>query len=106
MCLLLAARGRRGVRRDRSRQDDLYGAGQLLGSLMRHLRGLASIEVPLVSRGVHGPAGLGALIAAACRAERLAARHLGAHPRAVPVPVVAPATQEEHLAAPGTCHKP
>jgi len=60
---LLADRGRRVVRRDRSRREHLYGGGQVLGSLMRHLRGLASIEVALLASGVVGAAGLGPLVA-------------------------------------------
>jgi hypothetical protein len=62
---LLAGRGRRFMRRDRSRREHLYGIAVGLGSLMRHLRGLASIEVALLPRGVVGSARFGALIAAA-----------------------------------------
>jgi hypothetical protein len=42
------------VHRDRSRRIDDYIRGQLLGSLMRHLAGLVSIEVALVPGGVMG----------------------------------------------------
>jgi len=43
--LLAAAREQRVVRWNRSRQDHLYGRGQLGGSVMRHLWALAPIEV-------------------------------------------------------------
>src|ERR1041385_6184509 len=48
MSCLLAARGRCVVHRDRGRRIDHYVRGQLLGRLMRHLRGLVSIEVALM----------------------------------------------------------
>jgi hypothetical protein len=62
---LLAARDRRDVRRDRSGREHLYVLACGLGSLMRHLRGLASIEVALLPGGVVSAALVGALIPAA-----------------------------------------
>jgi hypothetical protein len=61
---LPAGRGRRVMRRDRSRREHLYGIAVELGSLMRHLRGLASIEVALLPCSVVGSTRFGALIAA------------------------------------------
>jgi len=57
--------GWRAVRCRRRRRDQLYGGGQLLGSLMRHLCGLEAIEVRLLPGGVVGPARVGLLVAAA-----------------------------------------
>ena len=64
MDLLLAAHVRclRTVRCRRWRRDHLYGSGQVLGSLMRHLRGLAPIEVCLLAGGMVDPARLALLI--------------------------------------------
>jgi ABC-type spermidine/putrescine transport system permease subunit II len=67
---------------------------------MRHLRGLASIEVPLVSRRVVSAASLRALIATAGCADRFASSDLGAVFAAVPIAVVAPTAEEEHLPTP------
>jgi len=97
MVLLLAARDQRVVRCHRDRRHDLYGLGQVLGRLMRHLRGLASIEVCLLPRGVVDPACFGLLVAATRGANRLASRELGAAVAAVRVAVVAPPAEEEHL---------
>lgn len=52
------------MHRDRIQREDLYVLGYERGSLMRHLRGLASIEVALLPGRMVGTAGLGALIAA------------------------------------------
>jgi hypothetical protein len=67
MVVLLAAsdRGVRVVRCRRRRRDHVYDGGQVFGSLMRHLRGLESIEVRLLPGGMVGSAGLGLLVAAA-----------------------------------------
>jgi len=73
---------------------------------MRHLGGLALIEVPLLPRGVVGPAGLGPLIRPARGAQGVPTSRLGAFIAAVPVTAVAPAAQIEHLQAPGTAHEP
>jgi hypothetical protein len=51
------------VRRGRSRLAHLYVLKQLLGSLMRHLRGLTSIEIALLARGVMCPTGSSPLVA-------------------------------------------
>jgi hypothetical protein len=69
MHYLLAARGRRVVRQDRSWRDHVYGSGQVFDKvqcpnlgLMRHLRGLTLVEVALLTNGVAGPPGLGPLV--------------------------------------------
>lgn len=97
--VLLAARDRCVMHRGRQRRRDLYDRGQVLGSLMRHLRGLDAVEVPLLASGVVGPAGRGPLIALARLALRGVARQGGADPGAVGLPVVAEAAQEEELPA-------
>jgi hypothetical protein len=100
MVFLLAAshRGLRVMRRRRRRRDHLYDGGQVLGSLMRHLRSLTPIEVALLPRGMIGPTRLGLLIATTGGALRLASPHLAAGVAAVDVAVVAPPAEEEHLA--------
>jgi hypothetical protein len=72
---------------------------------MRHLRDLASIEVPLVARGVICTTSLRLLIAATRRPHRLASRNCRASPRAVPMTIVAPGAQKEDLAAPSAGHE-
>ena len=72
---------------------------------MRHLRGLAPVEVALVARGVISPAGRGPLVAAIRGAYGLASRKCRACPSAVPIVIVAPGTQEEDLAAASTGHE-
>jgi hypothetical protein len=59
---------------------------------MRHLRGLVSIEVSLLPRGMMGAPGLGLLVSAGCRQERCATSRLAAGRRAISVTTVAPAT--------------
>jgi hypothetical protein len=73
---------------------------------MRHLRGLASIEVALLAGRVVGAALVGPLIPAARGPARLASPEGGAPARAVAMAVVAPAAEEEHLPAPRAGHKP
>src|SRR5262249_58159503 len=94
--LLAAARDRRVVRRGRRRQDHLYDCGQVWGSLMRHLRDLEPVEVPLLPRRVVRPTGVGLLIAAARGTNRLAAAMLSASIGAVDVAVVAPAAERKN----------
>jgi hypothetical protein len=110
---LLAARGRRVVRQDRSWRDHVYGGGQVFDKvqcpnlgLMRHLRGLALIEVALLAGRMMGSARRGPLVTTTRRAHRIAARRFGAVLVAVPVTVVAVGAQEEHLAASPTGDKP
>jgi hypothetical protein len=110
---LLAAHGRRILRRDRSWRDHVYGAGQVYDKvqcpnpgLMRHLRGLALIEVALLAGRVIGPPCLGPAVRATRRSDRVAARRLGAVVVAVPVAVVAIGAQEEHLATSSADHEP
>jgi hypothetical protein len=69
---------------------------------MRHLRGLAPIEVALLPRRVIGPAGLGLLIPAAGAAPGIPSPELAAGLAAVHVAVVAPPAKEEHLIAAAT----
>jgi len=64
---------------------------------MRHLGGLASIEVRLLPRRVVGLARGRLLIAPPRAAHRLASRQHGTQVAAVRVDVVAPPAQEEHL---------
>jgi hypothetical protein len=56
ICLLLAGRGRGVVHRHRTRHDDLYGDGQVFGTLMRHEAGRAPIAELLLTRSVIAPA--------------------------------------------------
>jgi hypothetical protein len=96
---LLAARDRRLMRGHRSRRDDLYGSGQLFGRLMRHLPGLASIEVTLLPGGVLGAASVAALVSPSRRTHRIAASSQRAQLAAVAVAVIAKPANEEDLAA-------
>ena len=73
---------------------------------MRHLRGVTLIEVTLLTGRMADPAGLGPLVCAARRSERIAARRLGAVVVAIPVSVVTVGAQEEHLAASPADHEP
>jgi len=110
---LLAARGRRVVRRDRNRQDDFYVLGQVFGrlerpvsGLMRHLREVEVIEVALLPGRVIRAAGLGPLVLATGLADRVPSRRLCTPVAAVPIPVVAIWAEEEHLPALAADHKP
>jgi hypothetical protein len=81
---LLSARGRRVVT---GAGDDVYVAGQVFGSLMRHLGGgaeVSQVEVALLARRMVHSAGFGLLVAASGSQHRLAARVLGAVMRAIP----------------------
>jgi hypothetical protein len=69
MTYLLAARDRRVVRRRLSRQDHVYGTRQVFDKvecpilgLMRHLRGVALVQVALLSSGMAHATGLGLLV--------------------------------------------
>jgi hypothetical protein len=62
---------------------------------MRHLGGLAPIEIGLLPRGMVGPAGFRLLVAAPGGALRIATPELGAKLAAVGLAVVAPAAQVE-----------
>ena len=73
---------------------------------MRHLRGLALIEVALLAGRMMGSACRGPLVTTTRRAHGIPARRLGAIVVAVPVAVVAVGAQEEHLAASPTDDKP
>jgi hypothetical protein len=73
---------------------------------MRHLGGLAFIEVPLLPSGVIGPALVGLLIGPPRKAQRVLTSRLGAVVAAVPVTAVAPAAQVEHQPAARAAHKP
>jgi len=97
MLFLLAALDRdlRVVRCRPMRRDHLYDGGQVFGSLMRHLCGVAPIEVALLPRGVIGPAPLRLLIAAAGATQRFLATSLATLVAAIQVAVVAEAAQEE-----------
>jgi hypothetical protein len=64
---------------------------------MRHLRGLAPIEVPLLAGRMVSPSRLGLLVAAAGAAQGIGAPQLAAGVAAVHVAVVAPPTKEEDL---------
>lgn len=73
---------------------------------MRHLRGLALIEVVLLPGRMIGPTGLGLLVAAPRRTHLFDPGHLGAVVAAVAIAIVAVGAQEEHPAAPATSHEP
>ena len=101
------------MRHDRSWRDHVYGGGQVFDKvqcpnlgLMRHLRGLALVEVALLGGGMVSPTGLGPLVPATRCPDRVASCRLSAVLVAVPVAVVAIGAQEEHLAASPTGHKP
>lgn len=64
---------------------------------MRHLSGLAPIEVALLPRRMVSLTRIRLLVAAARSPDRVAPPQLGAAVRAVHVTVVAPPAQEEHL---------
>jgi hypothetical protein len=97
MTLLLAARDPRVMRGGRSRRGQLYVRWQVSGSLMRHLRGFATIQVALLPCCVVRSAGRGSLVAPTGRAQRVAPPKPGALRSAVHIPVVAIPAQEEHL---------
>jgi hypothetical protein len=73
---------------------------------MRHLRGLALIEVALLPGRMVGPTGFGPLVAAPRRTHLFDPGHRGAVLAAVAITVVAVGAQEEHPAAPATGHEP
>jgi len=95
--LLTAARDQRAVRRCRRRRDHLYDLGQVSGRVMRHLLGLAPIEVRLLPCGMVSATHVGLLVATAGGTQRLASPEVAAHVAAVDVAIVAPSAQEEHL---------
>jgi hypothetical protein len=84
---------------DMGRPVTHYVAGQLLGTLMRHV--LAPVSVVLRPRRVVEPARARPLMALAGLALLLAAGHGGAGTSAVPLPPVTPPADEEHLPAGG-----
>jgi hypothetical protein len=113
MAYLLAARGRRIVRLNVSRQDHVYGTGQVfdkrqcpIPGLMRHLRGVALVEVALLGSGMVHAARLGPLVPTPCVSQRIPSCSVGAVVITVAVAVVAARAQEEHLAASPAGHKP
>ena len=73
---------------------------------MRHLRGLALIEVALLPGRMIGPTGLGLLVAAPRCTHLFDPGHLGAVVAAIAIAIVAVGAQEEHPAAPATSHEP
>jgi hypothetical protein len=95
--LLAAARDQGVVPCRRSRRVHLYGRGQVFGRVMRHLRGLAPIQVRLLARRMVSSAGFGPLVAAPGGALRIAAREIGAQVAAVGMAVIAPPAQVEDL---------
>jgi hypothetical protein len=97
--LLLAALDPCVVHGDRQRRRHLYGRGQVFGSPLRHLRGVAPVEVPLLARRVVGATGRGSLVPLAAGGHQSLSSAHGAPPPAVLVPVVAEAAQEEELPA-------
>jgi hypothetical protein len=112
MRFLLAARGRRVLRRDWSRRGHIYGAGQVFDrlecpilGLMRHLR-VPLQEIALLTSGMIGSPSCGPLVQAPRCPHRITSRRLGAIVVTVPVTVVAVGTQEEHLAASLAGHEP
>jgi hypothetical protein len=72
---------------------------------MRHLRGLAAIEVSLLPGGMVSPPRLSLLVAAAGAALGLDAPQLAAPVAAVHVAVVAPTAEKEHLPAATADHE-
>jgi len=95
----------RVVRGRRRRRDHVYGGGQLFGSLMRHLRGVAPIEVRLLAGGVIGPTRFRQLVTSAGAAQGLATPSPTAVVVAVDVPVVAPATEKHQPRTPAADDK-
>jgi hypothetical protein len=90
------------MRRHRTRHDDLYGGGQVFGTLMRHEAGRAPIAQALLASRVIAPALAARLIPRGRGTQRGAPRQLRAGGPAIPIAAVAARAQEEHLAAPTT----
>jgi hypothetical protein len=86
--LLAAARDQGVVPCRRRRRVHLYGGGQVSGSVMHHLGGLAPIEVGLLARRMLGPAGVRLLVAASGGAQRIAPAELRAQVAAIGLAVV------------------
>jgi hypothetical protein len=112
MSYLLAARGRRVLRHDRSQRDHFYGTGQVFGQpscpilgLMHHL-GVTPHEIALLASRVIGTARRGAPVPPPGLAHRITSRCPGAGVTAVPFAVVAVRAQEELLTACPTGHQP
>jgi hypothetical protein len=72
---------------------------------MRHLGGVAPVEVGLLPRRVMESAGFGLLVPTACRAQALAAPELRAGPSAVHVAVIAYPAQKDHGLTTATAHE-
>ncbi|HEU4734069.1 MAG TPA: hypothetical protein VFT22_39530, partial [Kofleriaceae bacterium] len=81
------------------RHENLYGPGQVFRTVMRH--GLATVAVVLRPRRVIEPSGAGSLMAPTGLPLLAPPRELPARPRAVLLPTIAAAADEEHLAALG-----
>ena len=81
------------------RHENLYGSGQVFRTVMRH--GLATVAVVLCARRVIEPARAGSLMALAGLPLLASPRHLPARSRAVLLPTIAAAADEEDLAALG-----
>jgi hypothetical protein len=100
--LLLAAHGRGVMRRHRTRPHDLYGAGQVFGTLMRHEAVRAPVAELLLASGVIALTLAACLVSRPRGTQRVTPRKLGTGRLAVPIAAVAAQAQEEHLAAPTT----
>jgi hypothetical protein len=112
MRYLLAVRGQRVLRRDRSRRDHVYGAGQVFDKLERPILGLMHHlrvplhEIALLTSGMIGSPSRRPPVQAPRCTHRITSRRLGAIVVTVPVPVVAVRAQEEHLTASLAGHEP
>jgi hypothetical protein len=100
--LLLAALGRSVMRRHRTRPHDVYGDGQVFGTLMRHEASCALVAELLLASRVIPPTLATCLVSRARGTQRVTPRQLGAGCLAVAIATVAAQAQEEHLAAPTT----
>jgi hypothetical protein len=98
MVVLLAARRRRRVGL-KERQDDIYAGGQLLGTLIRHALGLATLPQSALPVGVVLATFEGLLVPPSRSAQRHRTRGRAARLAAVAVPSVATPAEEEDLSA-------
>jgi hypothetical protein len=90
------------MRRHRTRPHDLYGAGQVFGTLMRHEASQAPIAELLLARRVIALTLAACLVSRTRRTHRVTPGHRGTGRLAVAIATVAARAQEEHLAAPTT----
>jgi len=90
------------MRRHRTRPHDLYGAGQVFGTLMRHEAGPAPVAELLLASRMIALTLATCLVSRARGTQRVTPRQLGTGGLAVPIATVAAWAQEEHLAAPTT----